>query len=492
MPRPRLLLLAALSLSPLGCSPPADAPEQPLAAGPAEPAAAAPEGAPAPATATSPELAALLPAEGEQPDIVLITVDGLRADPAGEDFAEAAFLGGLAETWERAPTWRFRAAYAQSVQPFISLASLLVGRYPSGIPICGRPTTTAGLGEAVWCTRVPDTQRPLPEVLGIYGYKSALTYQRLVEGRDLEPLYPRVLITNPTDDRDPDYDLTRRAAATWWEDSAGAPRFLTACLSWLSSAEGLMVKAVGSPAKLDEAQQAAVAEIYREGAAGLGREAGRLLSALPGDPWVVITSGHGLSLGETVGSWQPEQLYRPTHQLLLDRTVRVPLLIFAPGGGETREIDWPVELVDLFPALARLGGAVPPSALSGQDLLGQIAAGAPEDAWGYSEFGDMLSLRSGDYFLVFRNYLHGGSSLDPALTENLQQEPRQGDDNYRLYKVTTDPMQAHTVAHLKPRTVRELRDQLLQIRTGEGAPPDGSMTREGLQALKDSRKMGYW
>ncbi len=72
------------------------------------------------------------PQEDVQPDIVLVLTSGLREDT---DDHRATSL--LLETTGVQPGLRFTAAYSQTVQPYISLGSMLTGRYPSAIPLCG-------------------------------------------------------------------------------------------------------------------------------------------------------------------------------------------------------------------------------------------------------------------------------------------------------------------------------------------------------------------
>lgn len=105
------------------------------------------------------------------PDIVLIVLSGLRAD-VGEDGAEAALYRGM----NMSPNLRFTNAYAQSCTPFASLGSLLTGRYPSAIPLCGTYDPNSLVpresNETAWCATIPEQTWTLPEVLGVYGYRT--------------------------------------------------------------------------------------------------------------------------------------------------------------------------------------------------------------------------------------------------------------------------------------------------------------------------------
>ena len=132
--------------------------------------------------------------------------------------------------------------------------------------------------------------------------------------------------------------------------------------------------------------------------------------------WTVLSALHGLSVGEDSGCRSPEQLRANSHIVLLDRTLRVPLLVYGPSpAGQTMTIDDPVELIDIVPTFTALAGAVPPAGLDGSDLLGEVD---PEGV-AYAEFGDMLALRHRGTLLTFRSQLHGVTSADPRLTDRL-------------------------------------------------------------------------
>ncbi|TDR44896.1 arylsulfatase A-like enzyme [Tahibacter aquaticus] len=117
------------------------------------------------------------------------------------------------------------------------------------------------------------------------------------------------------------------------------------------------------------------------------------------DTIVVITSDHGEGLGEH-GEYD--------HGLLLfQSTLRVPLLIDAPGSLPPQRLDTPVRTVDIAPTVLSLVGAPPTANLDGIDLAPALRQGhAPQPPPAYSEsyFGAVTygwaplhALREGDW-----------------------------------------------------------------------------------------------
>jgi arylsulfatase A-like enzyme len=229
----------------------------------------------------------------------------------------------------------------------------------------------------------------------------------------------------------------------------------------------------------------------------------------PRDSWLMLTSLHGVTLGETTGTCCPEQLRAGSHIVLLDRTLRVPLWLFAPGDrGSTTVVTDPVELVDITPTLLGLADARPIAGLAGQDLLGDAAL---DDAHAYAEFGDMLALREGDLMVSFRSQEHGITSIDPVVDERLyhwaglfgerhlnrdaRANARSLDREIRdarIHDVAADPLQTEDLDILDHPALPHLADQLYDLRRGPGAPPPQAMSRERVDELRETGALHYW
>ncbi len=134
---------------------------------------------------------------------------------------------------------------------------------------------------------------------------------------------------------------------------------------------------------------------------------------------VVVAGDHGEGLGD-----HGER----THGMLVyDSTLRVPLIIAAPGrAAATREE--PVSLVDLAPTLLRAAGVTPPVEMNGRDLLATVRLKPDRDL--YSET---------DYPRV------AGWSPLQALTDGRWMTIRAGAST-EVYDLRNDPLQAHDVA----------------------------------------------
>lgn len=432
------------------------------------------------------------------PDLVLILVAGLRADPPGEPGVEADFVSRIPGEVRL----RSHNAYVQSVSTYLSLGSMLTGRYPSTIPLCG--FTEQGhqdKSDRPWCAHIPEDRPTLPEVLSIYGYRTAFFSTRFqgvdVLGGEFDTY--RAFNVEYQVSRTPWTEYTE-AVKTWWSETADSPRLLTLLVTDLlvplplpaATEDGLVPQPLMGEGPEGAGQPPAekLVEEYEDMVSRFGNGFAALLGELDSDRprWVVLSAPHGISLDERSGSAE-----FPTppvfHTIILDRTARVPLAVLGPEGEPTREVQQPVEAVDLLPTLLGRTEARLPANLPGQDLL---APGFEEDpdASAYMEFGDMLALRQGEHLLTFRAMIHHAPALSPDITVNLKR--RINARFYHLHDVTVDPMQERELLREQPEVVREMRDELLRIRTGPAAPHERALDPERLLELRMTASEGYW
>jgi choline-sulfatase len=90
---------------------------------------------------------------------------------------------------------------------------------------------------------------------------------------------------------------------------------------------------------------------------------------LAGDTVVVVTSDHGDMLGER-GLWYKMAPF--------EDSIRVPLIVHAPGRFAAGRVATPVSLLDLAPTLAAIGGGAPLPEADGRSLLGALDGQALE------------------------------------------------------------------------------------------------------------------
>ena len=432
------------------------------------------------------------------PDLVLVMAGGLRS--GAFDGAEEAFIGGLGAE----PTHRFTAAYCQSLAPLTSLVSVLSGRYPSAVPFCGLHSGTAEPDARLWCTRLPTDRHYLPGVLAAYGYQSALFTTGLAGADVVDGLFGHTEVLAGAGEDVP-WEQLGRAAADWWTGAAASPRLLVIVVADMGLEQHMaFTPAEGAATVVDETgkrhrviEAAGALPAYVEVAGGVGQHLGEVVRGLDASDrprWMAATSLHGLSVGERTGTADANdgqiawQLGHLAHHIILDRTVHVPLVLFAPGGGRAQIVTTPTELVDLYPTFLALAGAAPSSGLPGEDVLAPVAG---SDQTAFVEFGDMLALRSGNHLLTFRAYVPDRSSLDPEITDRMLFESIDG-EKYSLSEVATDPLQLRNQVHGQWATTLQLRQQVIGIRQGIGAPPAGTLDSGRVRELRLNAREGYW
>lgn len=427
-------------------------------------------------------------------DIIVVLENGLRSD-LGAPGAEAALFTAIGH----APLLRYTNVSVQSVHPFLSIGSMLTGRYPSAVPLCSIPIGPKA-DQAPWCAGFPATVPTIPEVLAIYGYRTALalTPPHLREHQALAGEFDAVI------DAGEGAGSLVDASLEWWNQPSPSPRLLVV----VDNLSHVVTRSAPPqpPGPVAAGVAGTMHAAYATAAAKRGAEIGRLIAgtaapvraAPAGAPvrevWAVVTSAHGLSIAETTGT--PSQPLEPVqHDILLERTLHVPLVVYGPpaawtGGGTPPLVVGDVrELVDIVPTLAHLARVMAPAGIAGRDLL--ETGPPPVERVAYAEFGDMLAARSSRYLLLARLWMHGGTALDPEITRKLRDRPSPG-STFTLHDIVADPLQATNLVTDHVPEAAVLYDALLALRTGPGAPPAGGLTAEQVAKLRASGALNYW
>ena len=269
-------------------------------------------------------------------DIVLITIDTVRADHVGA-------WGYARPTTPTIDALAARGArFARAVSPYPltrhAVPALLYGRYPSAM---AKPRTRRGTA--------------LSEVLRRAGYDTAVvtTVGRIRDG--VFDGFGEMIEARGA------AGITDAAAAWVRARPADRPYFV-----WLHYMDPHEPYQPAARPFGDDAVARYDAEI-----ANVDAQIGELLGALealgrPRSPVVVVTSDHGESFGEHGQRFHDRGLLEPQ--------TWVPLVIAAPGGAST-VVDAPVSLVDIAPTLLDLVGLEAPRGMNGVSLAAAVREG---------------------------------------------------------------------------------------------------------------------
>jgi choline-sulfatase len=387
-----------------------------------------------------------------QPNVLLVTIDTLRADHVGcygDAAAATPVLDALA-----ARGVRFATAIAHAPLTAPSHASILTGLLPLGHGVRDN-------GSFV----LPPSPTTVAEVFRAAGYRTAA----FVSGFPLDHRFGFTRGFDTYDDRmlrgrDPRRavyverraaDVTR--AAVDWVRSAQAP--------WFAWVHYFDPHAPYEP-PADLASRFASSP-YDGEVAYVDRELGHLLAAAePGPPGtiVLVTADHGESLGEHGEA---------THGVFVyDATLRVPWIMAGPGLPRGRVAPVVARGIDVAPTLLDYAHLHVPRAMQGRSLR-PAADGQPmEDAPAYAES-------------LFCKLNLGWAGLHAWRTARwkLIEAPRP-----ELYDLEADPGEKRDVSAARADEARTLRAAL---QGALAATPPVASTAPDREALERLRTLGY-
>jgi arylsulfatase len=455
-------------------------------------------------------------AEQDRPNIILISVDTLRADCPGFD-------GGRARTPNMDALAResvlFERAYSVSPWTRPAFASLFTSRYPSDVGV-GRVLGREGVGtDAVPYVWDADLDTGV-EILQRAGYLTAAvvtnpnltTMANADQGfdaffhvtRSMQKPPARMvsykllgaLLGGPLQRRLTDavssYTLQRaervdvaaeamlrsllpRPALLWvhymdphdpYDAPTAGPEFQIAPnrTHTLASLQFL------TAASRQRMQEAYIREIeYFDN--WLGSLIDRLKAR---DLWdesiVVFLSDHGEEFWDH-GSWGHGQS-------LYNEQLRVPLMIHLPDSNRGRRVEAPVSLLDVFPTLLALCGAEPHPEMEGRDRSALLSGGGSDGFEIFLETCMMGSIRKGIMNDRFK-LIHDSSG-----------------DSYRLYDMVADPAERHNImGRVQTPEISRLRgrlDSFTERSLASMADYSGREAGETPPELRDQlRDMGY-
>ncbi len=407
-------------------------------------------------------------ADAAQPNLVLITIDTVRADRMGFLGSKRGLTPNLDDLAREGVV--FQNAYAQAPLTPTSHATILTGTFPQfhgvadfGLPISSKATTIA-------------------EFLSARGYRTAAFVGSIVLDpiSGLAPGFDRGfqhydagfrLRKLPLDNR---YETVERRAGevvaravAWLQKNSNRPFFL-----WVHLYDPH--DPYDPPAPFSRRFAAAP---YDGEIAYTDSAIGKLLQALKlhnlyNNSLIAVMGDHGEALGDHGETSHGVFLY--------DETIRVPLLFMLPGQrSEGKTVAAPVELVDFAPTALAILGLGPAPSMQGASLVGLIEGKSWARQWAYSEtdypkraFGwsPLAALRSGKYLFI--------------------RAPRS-----ELYDLSVDPKAKKDLAEKNSAMAAHLRDELESLRTqygGQATPPRAvSLSPEELEKLRSLGYVGY-
>jgi len=417
-----------------------------------------------------------------KPNVLLVTIDTLRADRLGTGVAPA--LDRLA-----ASSLQFTSARTAVPLTLPSHTTILTGQLPpehgvrdNGVDPSGNPTDTAA------------------RLLNAAGYQTAAFVGAYV----LDRRFGLSRGFDTYDDQIPrDPNATERLEA---ERSASA--VVDRALAWLDrTASGTRAPGTSAPSTLAPGtlapffvwihlydphapynpprefvratteRTATVEERYDGEVRYADAQIARVLAwldahALRDRTFVVVAGDHGEGLGD-----HGER----THGMLLyDSTLRVPLIVSMPGTAAARRDD-PVSLADIAPTVLHAAGIAVPPAMKGRDLLAQVrvpARSATREGWQ----ADLTELYSETEY----PRVAGWSPLH-ALTDG-RWMAISGAGATALYDLQNDPGEERDVSDAQRSLTASLASRIDAIRRRAANPAGRAISSDAAQRL---RSLGY-
>jgi arylsulfatase A-like enzyme/Tfp pilus assembly protein PilF len=383
-------------------------------------------------------------------DVVLITIDTLRADAvgfAGNRRVETPALDRLAAAGRV-----FGDAHAHNVVTLPSHTNILTGLYPyqhgvrdnSGFALSPKvPTLATLLKRAGYATGAFVGAYPLDARFG------------LNQGFDVyDDRFPRG--SNPDD-----FVLAERrgdqvvaAARAWWDAQRGKRRFL-----WVHLYDPHAAYEPPEPFASRYRDNPYLGEVAAADSF-LAPLLDPLLDGRERPALVVLTSDHGESLGEHG---------ELTHGLFAyEATLKVPLVVWGAGVSPGRD-GRPARHVDIVPTVLSFLRLDPPAGLPGRSLL----APAPADGTRSASYFEALSSALNRGWAPLRGVLREGKKLiELPIPE--------------LYDLPKDPREERNLFAADRRTAHDLRAAL--PRESSWPPPRGAVSAEEEARL---RSLGY-
>jgi choline-sulfatase len=411
---------------------------------------------PAPPTASAPP--APRPTLARDLNVLLISVDALRADMPWTGYPRpiAPNLTRLAEQ-----SVVYTRAYALSSYTSMSLGGLMAGRYPLELPRDGRATSRF-FDEALFLAELLAPARF--RTLGMHAHVYFVGDTGIAQGFEDWRLVPRILLSPAREGFVTDDKLADLAISALDEHAAkhadrrffAWAHFMDPHFDYAPHPDQPRFRDMAAGGSLSEVGQR-LRDRYDGEVFFTDRQIGRLLSHVASRPWgartaIVVTADHGEAFGE-------HKSYFEHGFFLHEVTTRVPLLFKLPGV-PPRRIDTARSHIDLARTLLELAGVPAPASLRGKSLLSELlgAPAEPRDVVLDMPYTDQTPRR--------RALIHGRHKIVVSESETVP----------HLYDLEADPGERRDLAAEQPALLAEMRGK---IRTLDAEVPDFAAERRG-------------
>jgi arylsulfatase A-like enzyme len=363
-------------------------------------------------------------------DLLLVTIDALRADHVGA-YGYARPTTPHLDRFAREGA-RFEHAYTPTPHTSYAVTSLMTGKYMRPLLLQGM-----ALDSETWAG-----------LLRTYGYRTAAFYPPAVFFIDAPRFQPFI-------ERSLDFEYR------WVEFAEGdvrvgqVERYLAAAPPDKRLFAWVHLFGPHEPYEAHAAHDFGDRDMDRydaEVAAAdvtLGRITQAFLAARPRGA-VMITADHGEEFGDHGGRYHGTSVY--------EEQVRVPLVVWAPGVIRPTVIAEPVQLVDLLPTVLSALDIPRPPRLRGRDLGPVLTGRAPAGAgFAYSETDEHAMLASGALRLVCARRVGA----------------------CQLFDVAKDPGQKKDLSAERPAERDALKAKLRELGASHGRYEVGALRAEG-------------
>ena len=365
-------------------------------------------------------------------DIVLITVDALRADHLGIYGYERPTSPNLDALGQEGVV--FERAYAPTPHTSYSLTSLLTGKHM-------RPLVLQGLGED------SDTFAAL---LRTYGYRTAAFYPPavfFVDGDKLASFRDKNLDFEYVKVEFADVDK-RLQQVTAYVSRRKPERRLFLWIHLFEPHEPYVAHEDFPFGDRDvDRYDAEIAMVDR----GIGAIVNLVREKRP-EAVFIVTADHGEEFGEHGGRFHGTSVY--------EEQVRVPLIIAAPGSMTPKRIREPVQTIDILPTVLSALDIPRPARMRGRDLGLLLRDGrdpSHPEGIAFAEAEGLSLLAEGSLRLVCQRRVGACA----------------------LYDLETDPLQKRDVSREMPERFEAMKEKLRKISASHGQYERAGLRSEG-------------